>query len=148
MDGSSPLHAAIEAGHDTVLKLLLEGKADVNMLRNDGCTPLFITCSYLRVDVCNHLLGRRDVCVSGTTRLGETCHSVCGKYVYDRNKVPVVCMLQESLQNVMHAEEKGIEAYFRTKEREVLTNAMLDFIAPKLEGYLSATLEEHVDRQI
>lgn len=45
----------------------------------------------------------------------------------------------------MYAEEKIIEEYFRTKEKEGLANAMLDFTVPSCNGYLSVTLEEQVD---
>ena len=41
-DGQTPLHAAVESGHEVVARLLIDGSADVSAADKDGSTPLHV----------------------------------------------------------------------------------------------------------
>ena len=42
--GFTPLHVAVQSGHDTVTRLLLDMGAKINLAQKDGRTPLYIAC--------------------------------------------------------------------------------------------------------
>ena len=41
-DGATPMHAAIENGHEEVVRALLDADASVDLATTKGCTPLFV----------------------------------------------------------------------------------------------------------
>jgi ankyrin repeat protein len=58
-EGCTPLYLACNAGHyDTVLMLLEERKAKINLADKKGKTPLFIACEKNRETIVHLLLGK------------------------------------------------------------------------------------------
>jgi hypothetical protein len=62
VNNRTPLRGAAQGGHDTCVRVLLEGKADVNAVDGDNRTPLHAAALYGR-DTCVRILleGKADV---------------------------------------------------------------------------------------
>ena len=70
----TPCGIAAQDGHVGVLKLLLEGKAYVNLAMNHGATPCYIAAHNGHVDALKILLdGAMDGKDASTARLSEGC---------------------------------------------------------------------------
>ncbi|KAK7495366.1 hypothetical protein BaRGS_00013305 [Batillaria attramentaria] len=62
-DGETPLHVAIQGGHEELMKFLLEKRADVEAKDNKGFTPLHLACSLDKHDAM-HLLFAKGAIVN------------------------------------------------------------------------------------
>jgi ankyrin repeat protein len=47
----TPFHEALEGGHDEIIQILVENKADVNTRDKDGNTALHLAVKYTKRDI-------------------------------------------------------------------------------------------------
>ncbi|KAK7483839.1 hypothetical protein BaRGS_00024947 [Batillaria attramentaria] len=57
-DGETPLHVAIQGGHEELMKFLLEQRADVEARDERGFTPFHVACSFDKHDAMHLLLDK------------------------------------------------------------------------------------------
>ncbi|MCL5104286.1 MAG: ankyrin repeat domain-containing protein [Armatimonadetes bacterium] len=74
-DGATPLHHAVAKGHDGLVKLLIDSKADVKARKKDGVTPLHIAAA-LGHKACAEALLDGGADVNATDAKGRTPLSI------------------------------------------------------------------------
>ena len=100
--GVTPLGVAAERGHNEMVKVLLEAKANVDDQTNDGMTPLHICCQFAQVETIKLLTaaGASVNTVARTLSFGHEDHSTPLMSATGRNSVATATALLEAKADV------------------------------------------------
>ena len=76
-DGNTPLHVACDSGHDSIVKLLIDKGAKIDILNNSGKSPFYLACQHGHDSIVEFLI-KKDVNVDMPDKWGKTpLHWAC-----------------------------------------------------------------------